>query len=176
MRKVYNIIDQCLSLSNTLKALIIFKYIQFGKDKCSMEDLRSKSYKTTRILRWNCRYTKHTYMVCFPSQASAMIIILYTYYLITIKLCLNLILYGRQDCVGPHAWGMSRCCTVDSLIYILQINIEFKKKKCDEHVEELHTMAPKFHQCLFTNVPIYFRNRFVDHRLFSGRCRNFIII
>lgn len=161
-----------------IKVYNIIEYIQFGKDKCSREDLRSKSYKTQREFCAEIVDIQNilTYMVCFPSQASAMIIILYTYYLITIKLCLNLILYGRQDCVGPHAWGMSRCCTVDSLIYILQINIEFKKKKCDEHVEELHTMAPKFHQCLFTNVPIYFRNRFVDHRLFSGRCRNFIII
>ena len=105
MIKVYNIIDQCLSLSNTLKALIIFKYIQFGKDKCSMEDLRSKSYKTQREFCAEIVDIQNilTYMVCFPSQASAMIIIPYTYYLITIKLWLNLILYGRQDCVGPHA-------------------------------------------------------------------------
>lgn len=175
MIKVYNIIDQCLSLSNTLKALIIFKYIQFGKDKCSMEDLRSKSYKTQREFCAEIVDIQNilTWYVFLVKQAPWLLYC--THYLITIKLCLNLILCGRQDCVGPHDWGMSRCCTVDSLIFS-KSNIEFKKKKCDELVEELHTMAPKFHQCLFTNVPIYFRNRFVDHRLFSGRCRNFIII
>ena len=80
MIKVYNIIDQCLSLSNTLKALIIFKYIQFGKDKRSMEDLRSKSYKTQREFCAEIVDIQNilTYMVCFPSQASAMIIIPYT--------------------------------------------------------------------------------------------------
>ena len=172
MIKVYNIIDQCLSLSNTLKALIIFKYIQFGKDKRSMEDLRSKSYKTQREFCAEIVDIQNilTYMVCFPSQASAMIIIPYTLFnynqivaelnfVRSARLCRSTRLRNVQMLYG---W----------LSYLLQINIEFKKKKCDELVEELHTM----HQCLFTNVPIYFRNRFVDHRLFSGRCRNFIII